>query len=128
MKKDVLAMRQIVDEVMSNHPETRNSDKLLTFKVLERLGLITDTGHGYYFTKSKISEMPSFQSIRLVRQIIQNQEKRLLPTDPEVMRLRRIYDAEMKDIHKWYDDDEENPDDLINNFDRDDRQRRFRVK
>lgn len=38
-----------------------------------------------------IDKLPSFESIRRRREEIQNDEKRLIPTDPEVLAKRQIY-------------------------------------
>lgn len=113
MKDEIQGLRQVVEDVMTEVESTRNSDKKLIFMVLNRKKLITDTGHGYFILKKNIPELPSFQSIRLVRQIIQNQEKRLLPTDPEVRRMRRINEEEMKNIHKWDDTSDDDINALI---------------
>ena len=104
MKREIQTLKQLISDIMSSHEIARNSDKQLIFLVLKYLNLIADTGHGYYLLHKNIPELPSFQSIRLVRQIIQNQEGRLLPTDPKVRKLRKINEDDMKAIHTWEKD------------------------
>jgi len=141
MKEEILFQRELVESIMTQEVNTRNSDKDLVFSVLRELGIAKDTKHGYYILKKDIDKMPAFESITRIRRKIQNDEGRLLPTNPEVLKERRLLEAEMQDIHAWYpkpdtaieekpprkkekpkdwrevwfkDDDEDDPDEAIN--------------
>ena len=105
MKSDILFQRELVEDIMIREPNTRNSDKELVFSVLRELGIAKDTKHGYFILKKDIDDMPAFESITRIRRKIQNDEGRLLPTNPDVLKERRLLEAEMKDIHSWYPED-----------------------
>lgn len=99
---DIKKMKRIVEKIMQKHPETRNSDTILIFKVLKELGCIEYNTEGYIIKYVDLYKIPSFESITRVRRKIQNDEKRLLPTDEKVLRQRGMLKEEMKEIHKWY--------------------------
>lgn len=62
----------IVEQVLSTSREARNSDKELLLRVMERFGLyLSDT------QKQKFRDMPQFETIRRIRQKLQESGKYL---------------------------------------------------
>jgi len=84
MYKEFLNSKNIVEKILEEYPNTRNSDKALYLKAFEQFGLIlTDE------QKKKFLTMPvNFESIRRSRQKIQNEEKKYLP-DEKIIQIRK---------------------------------------
>jgi len=75
-------IKQIVREVLEECPNARNSDKLLTILVYQKMG--------FKIWISDIKNSPSFESIRRARQYLQNTEGICPPEeDIDVMRNKR---------------------------------------
>lgn len=86
-----MTIRGRVLDALKRFPETRNDDRLLYWKVLEEMGLaILHHPVGYVIKRDDIEKMPSFESIQRRRQEF-NEQGKFIPTDPEVLALRRIY-------------------------------------
>lgn len=66
-------IKNVVEEVMTLDPKTRNNDKWLILQVMRKLGF------KIYVDYADLKEMPSFESITRIRRFIQNTEGKLLP-------------------------------------------------
>jgi predicted metal-dependent hydrolase len=76
----------IVLDLLTNLPETRNNDRLLIWKVWDRQGLISN---GFLNCFDFYSKAISPESIRRVRQKLQETRYDLKPTSARVSTLRR---------------------------------------
>jgi len=81
MNEDTI--KKYVEEVLTEIPETRDSDTLLQFNVLKRMGFAEIKGTKLIIDLNKIEEIPCFESIRRIRQFIQSPkgENRLYPSE-----------------------------------------------
>jgi len=75
-------IKKYVEEVLEELPETRGNDTLLQFNVLKRMGFAEIKGTKIIIDLEIIDKMPSFESIRRLRQLIQSPigENRLYPS------------------------------------------------
>jgi hypothetical protein len=94
-------LRDMVETVLKDNEETRNSDIKLTIAIWIKYypDYVLDTSQG---DKSGIFLdalfiLPREDNVKRIRAKIQNEEKKYLPTDPEVRRKRKISEEE------WYD-------------------------
>lgn len=72
---------ELVIDVLSKSIDARNDDKVLIFEVLKLTGAeFSEKDNAILIKQSKLGDLPSFESIRRVRQKIQNGELRFLPT------------------------------------------------
>lgn len=105
-------MKDIVHEIMTNNERSRNDDKWLIIKVLEYTEqniVIGQEAIVWHIPIEELGNVPNFETIRRVRAEIQNKDKELLPTDPQVLYDRAIkadaiktYYADRKDlISQW---------------------------
>lgn len=78
-----MQISKTVEEVLRDSPATRNSDKLLLLEVWDKLGFGLSDGQ-----RRKFMDMPSVESIRRVRQKVQESGK--YQATNEVSRQRRI--------------------------------------
>jgi hypothetical protein len=97
MKKDDLKNK--VSNILNEHPETRNCDiKLMIYLWNKHFSAhikVTNNGQqGIYL--SSLYTLPTQESIKRVRAIIQNDEHRFLPTDEKVRRQRRVSEDEWR--------------------------------
>jgi len=98
---DKVKLRDMVEDRLKNDEETRNSDIKLTISVWIKYypNYVLDTSQG---EKSGIFLdalfiLPREDNIKRIRAKIQNEEKKYLPTDPEVRKKRNISEE------AWYD-------------------------
>lgn len=101
MATDKKKLRDMIEERLENVEKARNSDVTLTIEVWKKYypEYVLDTSQG---EKSGIFLdalfiLPREDNIKRIRATIQNEEKKFLPTDPEVRRKRKISEEE------WYD-------------------------
>jgi len=90
MSKDTVRIG--VMELLRTDQRCRNDDKWLTWKYLRE-----KAGINIFIPFEDFEKMPSFESIRRIRQHIQNTEKKLLPTDEKVRKQRKISEEEWRD-------------------------------
>lgn len=70
-----------VETVLMQSEQARNDDKHLIFRVLEHLNVPLDKkNNALIISIDLLDSLPSFESIRRIRQKIQNEEGRFLPT------------------------------------------------
>lgn len=67
-----MRINQTIEQVLTNHPEARNSDRYLILKVWESYGLELTPAQ-----KDKFMDCPSAESIRRTRQLLQAKGKYL---------------------------------------------------
>jgi len=94
-------LRDMVETVLKDNEEARNSDIKLTIAIWIKYypDYVLDTSQG---DKSGIFLdalfiLPREDNIKRIRAKIQNEEKKYLPTDPEVRKKRSISEED------WYD-------------------------
>ena len=75
----------LVKEIMTDYPKTRNSDKALHFTVWNKLGLVDGRSISY----EKYLKAPSTETIRRSRQKIQELHPELRATSATVRQARR---------------------------------------
>lgn len=82
-----------VNEIMRQKEEARNNDNWLWYWIIK-------TYHypGLYFPFEILNNMPTFETCRRIRQKIQNEEKRYMPTNPEIFQKRRLRQDEMRHL------------------------------
>ena len=90
-KEELKKVKEYVLELLETDEKCRNSDKVLTYKVMRKFTNI-------YIPFEDFEKIPSFESIRRTRAYIQNKEKKFLPTDPNVIKKRRIRQEEWREF------------------------------
>ncbi len=81
-------VKWLVEQILATDEQARNSDKYLIWKIMSRF---TEIPFEVFLN------MPSMESIRRTRQIIQNKEGRYPPTDSEVMAKRKVREQEIRE-------------------------------
>lgn len=92
--------KQRTAAVMKKYAATRNNDMSLYAHYLYTYfpGKIDEDANGDAFIRLKdLKEMPTMENIRRSRQIIQNDDRKYLPTDPEVARERGMKEKDWRD-------------------------------
>lgn len=89
-KTSIETLTKTVISILEADTESRNDDRRLTFKVLQRLQ--GGEGKGPFLTLylRDLRKLPVFATITRVRAIIQNRLHKYLPTSPDVRRKRLI--------------------------------------
>jgi len=91
VKKELKKVKEYVLELLEKDERCRNSDKWLTYKVMRKFTNI-------YIPFEDFEKMPSFESIRRTRAMIQNKEGLFLPTDKDVIKKRKINQEEWREF------------------------------
>jgi len=96
-----------VEHLLESRPGTRNSDRLLYYFFLEdaykRLKLeekyadVPLPAVGLQAIWEVLEEAPDKSTVKRTRARIQNDERRLLPTDPDVLKRRRLRSEDIRD-------------------------------
>ena len=97
-----------VEWFLTNHSETRNSDRLLYYfflteaykhlKLKEKYEDVPLQAVGLQVIWEVLEDAPDKSTVKRTRARIQNEERRLMPTDPDVMKRRRL---RREDIRDW---------------------------
>lgn len=74
--------KELVLELLEREERCRNDDKWLTFRVMQHFTKI-------YIPFEDFSKIPSFETVKRTRAIIQNKEGKYQPTSPEVILKRQ---------------------------------------
>ena len=94
-------LRDMVETVLRDVEDTRNSDVTLTLEVWKRYYpdhiLNTSKGDKTGLFLESLYVLPREDNVKRIRAKIQNEEKKYLPTDPEVRKKRSISEED------WYD-------------------------
>ncbi len=97
VEKEIRQTQSIVEDVLRDEPATRNSDKLLTFRVMQKV--LHQAGSNLLrMDISDLGKIPAFETVKRIRAKIQNDEGRYLPTDEAARKRRRI----KEDIFRRY--------------------------
>ena len=88
VQKEFGTLKEIVKDVMRRHPDTRNSDNVLYFTILQEMGADT-LEEAKYLNVNLIS-------IHKTRQIIQNKEGLFPPTE-DIKQIRAKRNSEIRD-------------------------------
>ena len=90
---DHIKAKDLVLQTLEADTTTRNSDLWLILQTWRLQGI------KIYVNYKDLPKMITPETITRVRRKIQNGEKRFLPTDPEVMRQRRIRQSELTSFY-----------------------------
>lgn len=92
--------KKLVQQILTEVPATRNSDKHLIFETWKRQGILLSIGPGWtagwFCTPEHLARMYNPESVIRVRAEIQNTQGLLLPTDAQVLIRRRIREAHIR--------------------------------
>lgn len=88
-KEEIEKVNQLVYNLMKTDERCRNDDEWLTFRICQNFTKI-------FIPFEDFKKLPSFATIRRVRAQIQNVDKELLPTIPEVAIKRRVRDDDFR--------------------------------
>jgi len=89
-KESIETLTRTVVSILESDTESRNDDRRLTFKVLQRLKGESDEEPVLTLKLRELRKLPAFATITRVRAVIQNHLHKYLPTSPEVRRKRQI--------------------------------------
>jgi len=64
-------LKDLIYFILINDPETRDSDKLLQWEVLNKMGFVKYSGFDKWITKENFMAAPEFESVRRCRQALQ---------------------------------------------------------
>lgn len=98
-------VKETVWNVLKDDERSRNDDKWLILKVLQRVGqqiVLGEKGFVWYCDYQDFKTIPNFETIRRVRQEIQNTDRHWLPTDPKVLWDRRIKEETIRQYYREY--------------------------
>jgi hypothetical protein len=94
MKEDIITVKDVVETCLREDRRTRNNDKWLTIRVLQRMGF------HIYIPYKELDDIPAFESIRRIRQKLQ--EQGLYQAELSVKVERGEEKKVMKNINKWF--------------------------
>lgn len=92
---EIYKVRPLVEAILRKYPQTRNSDSLLIHQCWLQ---IDPTLASRPLIPTDFEILPHFETVRRLRQKIQNTEGQLLPTDPEVFKRRRLREEDFRRI------------------------------
>lgn len=87
-KTSVVKVTEVVVAILESDKESRNDDRRLTFKVLQKL--LGDKGTFIKLSLREMWRLPAFATITRVRAMLQNELGKYLPTSEKVRKQRRI--------------------------------------
>lgn len=93
-------LRAKIERVMTEFPQARNSDQWLTIKIWTLYHPMTIDWTDKANPKIALRDIMSMEredNVKRIRAVIQNEEKRLLPTSWEVAKQRKINEGEWKE-------------------------------
>ena len=99
MSKKIDNLKSQVLKILADFPRSRDSDQWLTIKlwcIFYPSRIKIDAEKKKYIYLTDIMEMPREDGVKRVRAIIQNEEKKFLPTTWEVAKQREINEEEWK--------------------------------
>lgn len=95
-------MYDVVLKILEGDVRARNDDKWLVIKALQYLNQqieIDEERVIWYIPLAALHEVPSFENIRRRRAEIQNRDGLFLPTDPLVLRDRKIKEEKIREYY-----------------------------
>lgn len=96
LKDGKIKVRQVLKEI----EESRNNDGVLIEEILIRhcrQFLVKDSNNEYFINLKNLQYLPSFETIRRSRQLVQNGDGEYPPTKPEVLKARKIKEKNYRD-------------------------------
>ena len=87
-KKEIKTIKEMVAVFLEKDERARNSDKILTYLVFQDIA--RRNGKNIFIPFELFDKFPAFETIKRMRAIIQNKEKRFIPTKKEVILKRRM--------------------------------------
>lgn len=87
--KKITKLYDAVKKILVEIPSTRNSDKSLYWKILEKIGLVYGYIDGGTITFKKFLKAPSYESVSRARRKIQEIHPLLRATLPSVRKARK---------------------------------------
>lgn len=94
-KIELIYAKDLVEHILINDEESRNSDKRMLWKILQYYGL--------KLSYEEFKQVPTFESFTRMRRKIQHDRNELLPTDPEVIEKRGLKEHQYRLIMKEWD-------------------------
>lgn len=88
----IQTQKDIIENILKNNPQARNSDKLLTYLFMKHyIGDIS-----LFIPFSEFKQIPPLANCQKIRQRIQNKEHKYEPTDDKVVMQRQNHQEEMR--------------------------------
>lgn len=69
-----MTLKELVNKILLEQPETRDSDKKLQWEVLNKMGFVKYSGFDNWITKENFMAAPEFESVRRCRQALQRSD------------------------------------------------------
>ena len=93
-------LKKQVKFVLENYPETRNSDIRLmgNIWVIFYKDMLIFDGKEYSVKLKNLYDLPREDNIKRIRAKLQNEEKKYLPTDPEILKKRKCLEEKWRNI------------------------------
>lgn len=89
---EIESVRNLVVSVLKEDTRARNDDNWLIYKVISRLTKI-------FISFEDFNKLPKFETIRRIRQKIQNEEGLYIPTDDKVIKRRKIKEGILRNYY-----------------------------
>lgn len=99
-EREFKTVKALVYYLMQTEERCRNDDKWLTYSVFQEIA--KRNGKKIFLPFDLFSKFPAFETVKRCRAYIQNNQRELLPTDPEVAHKR---DARKKKIKSMMSSD-----------------------
>lgn len=90
LREELKRVKEIVRKILAEDEKARNSDKYLTYKVMKQFTNIA-------IPFEEFEKIPTFESVRRTRQILQNREHLFMPTDEDIIQKRKSRQKEFKE-------------------------------
>ena len=91
-------LKQKVETILREQPETRNSDIALTIAIWKRYYGVEDS-----ITLNRLYDLPREDNVKRIRAVFQNDNNHFLPTSEEVRKKRGIEESKWRE-YLGYDD------------------------
>jgi len=92
---ELVKTKDQVRYLLEKYPHTRNHDFYLQLMWLKVFGCVQIPYLDWSMIKAFSGRL---ETVRRVRQKIQNEDREFLPTDPEILRRRRVREAEYRSV------------------------------
>lgn len=97
--REIKNLKRVVEEMLRDNPETRNSDIALTIAIWKRYfpnAILTAQDGREYIRLSKLFDLPREDNIKRVRAFIQNEQKKYPPTEWKIAEQRGMSEDEWR--------------------------------
>ena len=94
--EEIQTTKALVEQILEEDINARNSDKWLTYRVFSEIA--RKHGERIFLPFKIFDKFPAFETVKRVRAKIQNEEKRFLPTDCDVIEKRGQRQEEFKNF------------------------------